>query len=150
MQSFAIAIELRRSRLLCAGLIGLHLLAATAVLLVPGSLWIRGALILWVGWSLRRSLRPPAVNAIRFEWRRNGRLFCRTERAGAGEREAEILPDSTVFSRLIVLRLRMPGQPGVVALTLLPDQMPAESFRRLKVWLRWRTEAEPNAAASFL
>lgn len=147
MQSFAIAIELRRSRLLDAGLIVLHLLAAAAVILLPGSLWIRGALFFWVGWSLWHGLRPSAVTDIRFEWRRSGRLYCRTD--GAGEYEAEILPDSTVFSRLIVLRLRLAGQPGVVALTLLPDQMPAESFRRLKVWLRWRTEAEPNAAASF-
>ena len=52
---------------------------------------------------------------------------------------ATVLPESTVFGWLVVLRFRIDGDSKVRALTLLPDHMSCEEFRMLRLWLRWNT-----------
>jgi len=47
-----------------------------------------------------------------------------------------VQPDTTVFSRLIVLRLR-DDQGRLRSLAILPDSLPPEQFRVLCLWLRW-------------
>lgn len=49
--------------------------------------------------------------------------------------EAQVLPDSFVDARLTVLNLKA-GRCRV-SLLLTADRVPAEPFRRLRVWLRW-------------
>ena len=56
-----------------------------------------------------------------------------------------MLPDSVVFNQLIVLRLRIGDTRRVVNLVLLPDSMSAEQFRVLRLWLRWRNDANESA-----
>jgi hypothetical protein len=58
-----------------------------------------------------------------------------------GHREAlSVLPDSTVFGQLIVLRLRIGEKRRACHLALLPDQMTTEQFRLLRLWLRWHAK----------
>ena len=61
------------------------------------------------------------------------------------QHEGTILPDSTVFSRLIVLRLKVGEERKLSSLTLLPDQMSVDEFRVLGLWLRWRSETKQRA-----
>lgn len=52
----------------------------------------------------------------------------------------QILPGSTVFSWMIVLRLRETEGEQRKNLLLLPDQMSKEAFRRLQRHLRWHND----------
>lgn len=61
----------------------------------------------------------------------------------------KIQPDSTVFSRLIVLRMRIGEEARARYLTLLPDHMTTEQFRVLRLWLRWHAEVKEDAGAAF-
>ena len=88
-----------------------------------------------LGVSLWRALQPTEIVGLRL-----------SERAGLdcilppGERIAvQILPDSTVFRQLLVLRLRFGDTGRVRSLALLPDSMSSEQFRVLRLWLRWLT-----------
>jgi len=67
-----------------------------------------------------------------------------------GHREAlSILPDTTVFAWLIVLRFRIGDEQGASTLALLPDQMSSEQFRALRLWLRWHANPKsPDAQTS--
>ena len=62
---------------------------------------------------------------------------------------AMVLPDSTVFIFLIVLRLRIGEERRVSNVTLLPDQMSSEPFRLLRLWLRWRAESKKDSGSAF-
>ena len=48
-----------------------------------------------------------------------------------------ISPDSLVARNLVILNIELTEQRGRRSLILLPDAMGAESFRRLRVALRW-------------
>lgn len=61
--------------------------------------------------------------------------------AGGDPVPATVLPGSTVFGRLIVLRVRMGESGDVTSLPLLPDSMSAKEFRALSLWLRWQAAA---------
>jgi toxin CptA len=41
---------------------------------------------------------------------------------------------------LTVLNLRGHGERGARHVTLLPDSLHAEDFRKLRVWLRWKED----------
>ena len=142
---FPIVIELRRSRLLVFLLVLLHGLAAGCALALPWSWPLRGVLLLAVGVSLGYVLRPSPILDLR---------LCAPDRLDClladGNRQAlELHPDSTVFSQLIVLRLRVGEAKRVSGLVLLPDQMSAEQFRLLRLWLRWRSEPKERAGTAF-
>jgi hypothetical protein len=46
------------------------------------------------------------------------------------------------------LRLRIGEETRVSCLVLLPDQMPAELYRLLRLWLRWHAEPKNGGAES--
>jgi toxin CptA len=52
--------------------------------------------------------------------------------------EARVLPTTYVSALLTVINVRVP--PGVFArhMVIAPDSTDPESFRRLRVWLRWK------------
>lgn len=52
--------------------------------------------------------------------------------------EAELQGAATVHPWLTVVRMVVGSRK--VSLALLPDSMPPEDYRRLRVWLRWRAE----------
>lgn len=138
---FPVSIELRRSRFLSILLLLIHVLAVGCVAILPWMWPFRVLFLSLVGASLWRALRPHELAGLCIYG--SDRLDClladRTRAALA------VMPDSTVFDRLIVLRLRIGEETRIRHLTLLPDQMSAEQFRALRLWLRWQAEPKQDA-----
>jgi toxin CptA len=61
-----------------------------------------------------------------------------------GWHECEVLGSTYVTAFLTVLILRLSGARRVRSVVLMSDSMAAEDFRRLRVWLRWRPQANPD------
>ena len=140
---FPLVIELRRSRLRVFLLVLSHGTAVVACWLLPWPLAWRGVVLLLVALSLLRALRPERIVGLRLA--APDRLACRL--ADGRLVGATVQAESSVFTRLIVLRLRLDeeGRPGrPCALVIVPDQLEAQQFRRLRVCLRWRAEHEPK------
>ena len=55
----------------------------------------------------------------------------------AGADGAVVLPDTTIFGWLIVLRWRIEGESRVNSLPLFPDNVSTEEYRLLRICLRW-------------
>ncbi len=123
----------------------MHTVAACSLIVLPWSLILRLLLIALVGLSLGYSVRPPRVIGLRLAGR--DRLECLL--ADGDRVAAKLLPDSTVFTWLIVLRLCIGEEERVSSLVLLTDQMLAEQFRLLRLWLRWHAEPKEDDGAAF-
>jgi hypothetical protein len=132
---FPVHIELHRSRLLSLFLIFFHTIAAVCVMSLPWHWVLQSLLGILLGVSIWHTLRPAEIVGLRLS-ERSG-LDCILS---AGDRIAvQILPDSTVFRHLLVLRLRLGDKGQVKSLVLLPDCMSSGQFRVLRLWLRWQT-----------
>ncbi|MDR2507113.1 MAG: hypothetical protein LBD67_03830 [Candidatus Accumulibacter sp.] len=127
-------IGIRPSRRLSVLLILLHSLAAASVVSLPWPVWIRVLLIALAGFSAFRSIRAFSVTELVFSPGKK-RLSVRT--SDGKRRDVSVMDGSTFFPRLIVLKLKFDDDGAVDYLTLLPDQMRTEDFRRLNLWLRW-------------
>ena len=139
---FPIVIVLHRSLLLSILLVTMHAVAAACVVALPWPLLWRCMVLLALAWSLGYALRSPGITGLRLA--AGDRLECL--RAGGDCVAATVLADNTVFPHLIVLRLRVGEEARVTRLVLLPDQMPAEQFRVLRLWLRWHAEPKDDGA----
>lgn len=53
---------------------------------------------------------------------------------------AQVLTRSTVNPWLTVLAYRLEGEHHSRSITLLPDSLSRDDFRRLRVWLGWRAD----------
>ena len=133
---FPITIELHRSHRLSLLLAIFHALAVGCVIALPWPWLMRSALLLLIGVSLVYAQRKSPIRGLYL-------------RAGDGieglladgsRTQLVVRPDSTVFSRMIVLRVGMGEARSISNLVLLPDQMSAEQFRVLRIWLRWRSQ----------
>lgn len=49
----------------------------------------------------------------------------------------QVLADSVVTPALVVLNVRPRGARSARSIVILPDSLDTETFRRLRVWLRW-------------
>lgn len=67
-----------------------------------------------------------------------------SQRMGNEWTPVELAAPPIVMPTLTLLRLRVPGQKRPRPLLILPDSLPAQDFRRLRVWLRWK---RPTRAA---
>lgn len=142
---FPVFIELRRPVLLSAFLVLIHATAVACVVVLPWLAFLRFALLALIGFSLWRTLMVSPVVGLGLVDR--NKMYCLTR---AGDRSsATVLSGSTVFSRLIVLRLEIEGRRQVLKLPLLPDQMSTEEFRILRLWLRWRSEPKKDVEMFF-
>ncbi|MFZ4536821.1 protein YgfX [Propionivibrio sp.] len=142
---FPVSIELHRSHLLSLLLVLFHTLAAGCVIALPWVLPLRAVLLVLIGLSLWHAMRPGRIVGLRIGAR--DRLDCLL--ADGSRVAVTALPDSTVFIRLIVLRLRIGEEKRVSRLSLLPDTMSAEQFRLLRLWLRWHAEPNEHAGTAF-
>jgi hypothetical protein len=133
---FPVFIGLRRSYFLAGAVFLMHGAAAGVFLLMPWPLPLRIALPTALAVSLWHTLRPPCVASLRLY--EDGTLECLLP-TGAALAVAP-LPDTAVFSWLVVLRLKAEEEPGVISLALFPDSMSREEFRVLRLWLRWGQE----------
>jgi hypothetical protein len=135
---FPVFIELRRSLYRIGALCTMHGAAAGAFFVLPWPWPVRVASFAVLAASLWYSLRPPRVASLHLHG--NGGLECILP--DGTSLSAAILPDSTVFSWLVVLRLKTDGRKRAISLLLFPDHMSREEFRRLRLWLRWHPEAD--------
>lgn len=142
---FPISIGLHRSLLLSILLVLVHSIAAACLIALPWPLILRFLFLPLLGLSLVKALRPSRVVGLRMVGR--DQLECLL--ADGAPMVATVLADSTVFTRLIVLHLRIGNEKRPCSIALLPDQMTAEQFRLLRLWLRWQAEPKDDAGAAF-
>lgn len=121
---------------------------------MPGILPLRLAGMLFIAASLlvtvRRARRPFLASlCLQADGHAVGRL------ADGREVGARVLPDTSVFFWLVVLRLELEDEKTspslrrfgrrIVAQPILPDQLTRDEFRMLRVWLQWAVKAERDA-----
>ena len=134
---FPISLGLRRSKLLVFLLVFLHAVAAVGVGVLPWALVWRGLLLVLVGGSLAVSLRSSGIAGLCLAAR--DRLECVL--ADGRRVPVRVLPDSTVYSWMIILRLRL-DTGRARALVLMPDQATRDELRCLRLWLRWQSQPD--------
>jgi hypothetical protein len=114
---------------------------ATCVLVawLPGAAALRGALVIGIGayalltirhWATRSASR--AIVGIELDADRAVRLIERTGR----HIEGIVQPDSYVGALLTTLVVRPEGKRRLRTLAILPDMLPADDLRRLRLLLR--------------
>lgn len=136
------------SRRLAALLTGMHMLAVLPLVLVPLDAALRLALSLALVVSLicygyRHVLRKSGEAVDGLHLAADGTFSVRLRQGGW--QPAEVRGSSFVQPWLTVLHLSLEGRRFGIALVLLPDMLPCEDFRRLRVWLRWGRK-EVNSA----
>lgn len=137
---FPVVIDLRRRKnLVTALLLSLHAVAATSLVLIAWQ-WRWGGYIVLpllplIAWSAMAVRQPPApeLNELRILSRdklegrsTDGRYLALT-----------LLPGTTAFVGLIVLRFCLEDEKRVRSVVLLPTQIADDEFRALRIWLRW-------------
>ena len=141
VQRIAITPSVRLAMALCV----LHLAAGGAAWLAPIPLWLKAVLTLAIAISLvyflsRTAMLHAAEAVVALEIGDNGRMSFQT-RQGKW-RECELLGSSFVSPRLTILNLKLAGVRRVRHVVLVPDNVAAADFRRLRTWLRWATQPE--------
>ncbi len=134
---FPIFIELRRSFIHTLLTCAMHGAAAACLVAVPLDWYWRVVALPAIAGSLWSALRSCRFASLRLT-AREGLSFIDGD---GGHVEAALLPDSTVFTWLVVLRFRIGEERKGHAVTLFPDQMSREEFRTLRLWLRWNASA---------
>lgn len=134
---FPIFIELRRSSIHSLLTCAMHGTASACLFAVPLDWYWRAVALLLIAGSLWSVLRSSRFASLRLT-ARDGLSFIG---ADGGRVEASLLPESTFFTWLVVLRFRIGEERKGHAVTLFPDQMSREEFRKLRLWLRWNASA---------
>jgi toxin CptA len=135
-----VRIELAASRLGAAAIASMASATLALLCFAPGA---PGARILAATW-----VACAAVHAIHAVALHRGRRGARAVELGgggavevrdaAGAWRAGLLREgSFVAPWLTIIRWRTPGARFDASIVLLPDMLPAEDFRRVRVWLRW-------------
>ena len=138
-------VALKPSCQLAAVLTAAHVAAAVALVPLYLPLWAKLSVTLLIAASLAYTVRRHALLVSRaaltgIELREMDRAAIRT-RADTWE-EARILGTTYVSPVLTVVNLRVTGRIFPRHLLIVPDNVDADAFRRLRVLLRWgyRTE----------
>ena len=131
--------NLQPSYYLAAMLIAAHGITIAILFPLAFPIWAKTALIILVlfsmGYHLRREAwlsAPSATVALLIE----DDLAVLTKRNG-DQLTGNILRDSLVTPFLTVLNVLPQGARISQSIVILPDSMNAESFRQLRVWLKW-------------
>ena len=140
--------EFRPSRQLAVVLVGVHVLACLALLPLALPLWAKLALPAVL-------IISAAYHLWRYAWLRAGQAVTslvvegdevRLLRRDGTERVARVMQDSLVTPLLSVLILLPEGARRACSVVILADSLDAESYRRLRVWLRWGLPKTADAA----
>lgn len=140
-------LDLRPSRLL-ASVLGVATLAALVlILLLPFPFWITLPLcVLLLGAAFFHIMRDAGLrlssSILALEVASHGQVRYLSRREGW--REVAVRGDSYVTPWLTVVNLSDPGKRWSRAAILMSDSGDAEMFRRLRVWLRWGSQAFPE------
>ncbi|MCS6785563.1 MAG: hypothetical protein NZ524_00805 [Thiobacillaceae bacterium] len=138
MTPYPLVLRLRPSRIARLFLTGVAIAALAAALLADLPWGARGlaavmvALVLWRGWRMSLPVALRLSEDGRLQWRQ----------AGQDWQEATLLAACRATPWLCVLACRTAG--GRRDWAVFPDSLPADDFRRLRVWLRWQARLEPE------
>lgn len=145
MHGPTLTLTIAPSRWMRIALLTLHGLAGLAVLLADFDWWIQGILLIVTAASLAFHLRSHPPLELRAE--PDGILLIR---AGDDWQPVALLPSTMVTPALTVLHFRHEwGKQG--SHVILPDSLPADDFRLLRIWLKWKaliaggSSREPSA-----
>jgi toxin CptA len=146
-----LSLHLGPSRLLAALLGSTHVLAAGALWLAPLPLaWVLAgslALLAHLAWLVRlHAWRSDAGALIDLELLDDCSVSVRS-RTGPWE-PYRIAGSSFVSRPLVVLNLRSAVERRTRGVLIAADSLDADSFRRLRVWLRWRWRDGADARVS--
>jgi len=143
-------IEIKASPTLACGLCLAHLGAAAAIWCSALPLWLKAGLTVAIGaglgWSLYSRaalLTPESVVALEITASRGLSALTRGGIWHAGE----LLGTSYVASRLTIVNVRLEGRRLARHVVLVPDNVDARDFRRLRTWLRWAARPASQDAA---
>ena len=135
----ALRISLGPSRSASALICVAWMATAALVAWLPGAVALRGALVIGIGahailtirhWATRSASR--AIIGVDLDSDRTVRLTERTGRCIEGI----VQPDSYVGALLTTLVVRPDGKRRLRTVAILPDMLPADDFRRLRLLLR--------------
>lgn len=156
MSAFPLRLTPAPSRCLGIALAAAH--SAAAMLLwaapAPAWAWISGTALLGASfgyhWLRHARLRlPRSVAALELTREREAELRCEFALRDGRRITGRVLGSSVALPWLVVLAVRPEGSRLSRHLALLPDSLPPEDFRALRVALRWgyATEAlrEPDS-----
>lgn len=141
-------LALRPSRKLAVLLLAAHAATGCMLLWLPLPPWLRGgAALLLLGSAVHTVMRhallrgPRAITAL---------AFTDSEQVSIGRRDGSwqagrILGSSTVGALLTVLNIAASGRTAHVV--LLGDSLPADDFRRMRIWLRWGSRGDAEDVA---
>ena len=135
----SLRIELTRSPIGAVIVVAAFVATATLVAFVPGPAWLRGAAVIAIGahaaWTLRLAALHTAKAAIvGVELSPHGRATL-MERSGR-RCEGRVQPACYVGTWLTTLVVRVDDERWSRAVAILPDMVPAEDLRQLRVLLR--------------
>ena len=140
--------KLRPSRSLALLFFLLCVLSLVSIWMLPlpvaGLLALTLAVLCWTGYFLLLDAnlsRERSCVAFRLEGQEEIVLVLRSGRHLSGRVSA----DSLVTPSLVILNVALKEQPGRRSLLIMPDTMGAESFRRLRVALKWGDKADQVA-----
>jgi hypothetical protein len=123
------------SALICVA----YLATAALVAWLPGAAALHGALVIGIGayavLTMRHSATRSASRAIIGIELDADRAVRLTERSGR-RIEGVVQPDSYVGALLTTLVVRPDGKRRLRTIAILPDMLPADDFRRLRLLLR--------------
>lgn len=127
-------ITIHPSRRLRAALVGLHGLACAALGLAQLSLAITGIGLLLLSASLWYCTRPPPACTLRFHKEGTIEML-------EGDGWTQVFPDGppVILPGLLGIRLRTPDRKRPIFFSILSDCLDADQFRRLRVWLNWKS-----------
>ena len=136
----SLRVELGPSRLAAAFIFGSHIATAALLAFTPGNSLLRAAAVVAIGAHAMHALRsfalqsaPRAVVAVELSDDRQAVLV---ERSGR-RYEGRLRPQSYVGERVTTLVVRRQGARASRAIAILPDMLPAEDLRRLRVLMRY-------------
>ncbi len=133
------SVNFKTSRYVASLLIAVHLVAILALLPLALPIWCKTALILLLAlnfaylWRRDILLNLPSSctglsldkKGVEFITRNGERLPCK------------VLQDSVVTPDITVINVLPLGARFARTVVILPDGLDAESFRQLRVWLKW-------------
>ena len=134
------------SRYLAAVMIAAHCTAIMALLPLTLPVWAKAALSVLVSFSLAYHLWRDAWLSAPYSCVGlvlDGDQVALTTR-GCGQLAGQVLRESLVTPHLTVLSILPQGARLARNVLILPDSLDAESFRQLRVWLRWGTLRNSN------
>jgi toxin CptA len=144
VQNVAISPSVRLAVALCVA----HLAAAGLLWLVPVPVLAKGALTLAVAFSLVYFLArdaalhaPKAIVALELK---GGGIAFRTR--DGNWVESELQESSYVSPEVTIVVLRPRGEGRTRRAIILSDSVNARDFRRLRMWMRWKSEGGEPAS----